>query len=222
MDDPDADNATAHVLPAGEVFGRHKRTIAVQTIHLLTDAERALEALGWSEHLYGTPRGGTPAVLLPPAHGGASQLYILIFHTRALLKSNINYSYFMGALTFCASPPFHVYSVSRVPMVGDNWYEGAWAGRALDYVFFPTGLLIERRKRARPRAEHNGTSASTTNAGGQQHGNHSHSGGGGGGYNNYDAILSVGRQDSFGSIIRIGLRSILQGMVRVGQECPRS
>ena len=227
MDDPDADNATLHVLPPGEVFGHLKRTVTVQTIHLLTDAERTLEALGWGDHLYGTPRGGTPAVLLPPVHGGAGdgtpQLYILVFHTRALLKSNINYSYFMGALTFCASPPFHIYSVSRVPMVGENWYEGAWAGRALDYVFFPTGLLIERRRRARggARAAHNGTTA----IGG--HTNHSHVGDGvgggvGGGYNSYDAVISVGRQDSYGAILRIGLRSILQGMVRVRPECPRS
>ena len=103
-------------------------------------------------------------------------------------------------------------------MVTEEWYTGAWAGRALDYVLFPTGLVIEKRHVSRHHQQskshgHANTSFATMNAttGTYQD---SHQG------NPYELVISVGRQDNYGSIFRIGLKSVLQGMVRIGTSCP--
>ena len=218
MEDPDGDS-TQHLLQPGDVFGRQRRHVPVHDLYIMHDAENALDALGWSEHTFGSPRGGTPAILLPSTGSGSSSpLYIMIFHTRTHIKSNINFSYFMGAMTFCGSPPFNIYSVSRVPLVTEEWYTGAWAGRALDYVLFPTGLVIEKRhfSRHHQQSRHQGNanlSFATMNAttGTYQE---SHPQG-----NLFELIISVGRQDNYGSIFRIGLKSVLQGMVRIGTTC---
>lgn len=215
VEDPEGDFAVHWSLP-GELFGRHNtRTVPVQTRHIVHDAEEALDALGWNDKLFGYPRGGTPAVLLPGDMntGGVGPLFMMVFHTRALLKSNINYSYFMGALTFCAKPPFRIFSISRVPMVTEEWYSGAWAGRALDYVLFPTGLVLERRGRARHNHHHhhNASNGGVNGVSGVSGANTTQQT-----HQSYDMVLSVGRQDTYGSIFRVGLKSVLTGMVRVG------
>jgi len=100
--------------------------------------------LGWE---YGELRGGTPAVLLP-----GEKHFFAFFHTRHHLPGNMLETYFMGAVTWCAnssSSSFHLYSMSKSPIVNISMYEGSWTPNQrgpsrIDYVVFPLGLILNR------------------------------------------------------------------------------
>lgn len=67
-----------------------------------------------------------------------------IFHTVANLHVFFNMdTYFMGALTFCAEPPFAIHSISSHPILLPSLYDGAWVPKFHNYVVFPTGLVVE-------------------------------------------------------------------------------
>ena len=97
---------------------------------------KELPDYGW--HQYGPARGGTPGVLLP---GGKH--YLMFFHTRTKLPKNWMFTYLMGAITFCAKPPFNLHAISHAPIANSSLYSTGWVNRATDYVVFPMGLVIE-------------------------------------------------------------------------------
>ena len=49
----------------------------------------------------------------------------------------------MGAITFCPHPPFHIHSVSSMPILQEHLYQGAWYTKGIDYVVNPYGLIID-------------------------------------------------------------------------------
>lgn len=54
-------------------------------------------------------------------------------------------TYFMGAYTFSAHPPFRLLSVSARPLTDDAFYTGEWFynhKRSLDYVLFPMNTFL--------------------------------------------------------------------------------
>ena len=69
---------------------------------------------------YGVPRGGTPAIRL-----GAQ--YLTLFHSSmkpaCVADNRIPSTYFMGALTFSAHPPFRILAMSKHPLVPDVLYD---------------------------------------------------------------------------------------------------
>jgi len=89
---------------------------------------------GW----HGWPiRGGTPAILVRGVY--LSFLHVLfMFQFPYKLRT-----YFMGAVTFCPTPPFAYHSMSSHPIVKDTLYQGPWVNIKVDYVVFPTGLSID-------------------------------------------------------------------------------
>jgi len=97
---------------------------------------------------YGELRGGTNAVLVRAKknfYGGGNftrggdgavssglhefeDRYLAFFHTRPKLKGNgkMLTTYFMGAYTFSAHPPFRLLQISAAPYIDDRFYNGAW------------------------------------------------------------------------------------------------
>ena len=54
------------------------------------------------------------------------------------------HTYFMGACTFTANPPFTVTAISRIPMYHDRFYSGPWdVIRFFDYVVFPMNFFFD-------------------------------------------------------------------------------
>eukprot|EP01040_Poterioochromonas_malhamensis_P011993 gene11993-13091_t len=94
---------------------------------------RGRQRLPWKEE-YGLLRGGTPAIRL---QGKNSHLYLMMFHSVYSFRD-----YYMGAITFCAKPPFRIHSMSPVPIVNLNFYSGKRMSRKVPYVVFPTSLVL--------------------------------------------------------------------------------
>lgn len=69
---------------------------------------------------YGELRGGSNAVLLPRRGE-----YLALFHTRSPMRhrDRKRITYFMGAFTFSAHPPFRLRGISFVPLALDEWYQ---------------------------------------------------------------------------------------------------
>lgn len=54
-------------------------------------------------------------------------MYLAFFHTRSIIQAGSKrFTYFMGAMTFCPEPPFHVHSMSQYPILETNMYDGPW------------------------------------------------------------------------------------------------
>jgi hypothetical protein len=85
--------------------------------------------------LWGDLRGGTPALLV----GGE---YLAFFHSVALMNSHVVRTYFVGAYTFTAKPPFSMTSMSRWPIVPETWTKG-WTYADVDFVPFPTTFSFD-------------------------------------------------------------------------------
>lgn len=92
---------------------------------------------------WGDLRGGTQAVL------ENEDRYLAFFHSRVVIDSVQSNGkkmqhYFMGAYTFSSHPPFELLSISPVPIVGENFYNGlkyqTWKPLI---VVFPGGMVIK-------------------------------------------------------------------------------
>jgi predicted GH43/DUF377 family glycosyl hydrolase len=91
---------------------------------------------------WGTPRGGTPAVL-------EGDEYLAFFHSSKEMKTvqsegkKISH-YFIGAYTFSQNFPFHVTKMSSKPIVGKHFYDGpsykTWKPLR---VVFPCGFVSD-------------------------------------------------------------------------------
>ena len=67
--------------------------------------------------------GGTSTIFV-------NGIYLSFFHTRQHGPAAGVDHYFMGALTYCPHPPFHIHSMSEFPIVIDpTWYEGPWMNK---------------------------------------------------------------------------------------------
>ena len=58
-------------------------------------------------------------------------------------------TYFMGAYTFSAHPPFKVLAVSPYPIVEDIFYSGRWfksKRRPVDYVVYPSSIYMDKNE----------------------------------------------------------------------------
>lgn len=93
------------------------------------------EQVSWS---FGEIRGGTPPQRI------SKDLFLAFFHTKAVLPGSRLLSYFFGAYTFTAAPPFRLRSISRMPLVHRAFYDGPWShyGGLVDYIVFPMSFVI--------------------------------------------------------------------------------
>lgn len=122
-------------------------TIGGQIVSLLSPAKH----IPWQKEFSAFLRGGTPAVLLPKHH-----VYLTFFHTKRVDPDNADLApstssltnryigtYFFGALTFNASYPFNLVSVSEVPILPEPLYrDQPWVWSGLDFVMYPTGIIL--------------------------------------------------------------------------------
>ncbi len=86
--------------------------------------------------IYGTLRGGTPAVLVDGE-------YLAFFHSASKNKSPASYDwrvwhYFTGAYTFSAKPPFEITKMTPSPILGENFYTPSYREKR---VVFPGGFI---------------------------------------------------------------------------------
>jgi hypothetical protein len=114
-----------------EVVGKYENNTAIMNV-ITKSAEK--KYVYWRHDLYGTIRGGTPALFI-------KGYYLAFFHTSQHLFHGS--SYFMGAITFCPHPPFDIYSTSSHPIIDEDWYEGKWLTNRIDYAVFPIGLMLD-------------------------------------------------------------------------------
>lgn len=92
----------------------------------------------WKSIKYGTPRGGSPPILVKDG-------LLTFFHTVvAVQKSQAwRHTYLMGAILYNSKPPFNILKSSRVPIFKyGNFYCDAWLFKTMDYVMFPSGALL--------------------------------------------------------------------------------
>jgi len=87
---------------------------------------------------FGEMRGGTNAIYLPDF-----DVFAAVFHTRPKMHGSNLVTYFIGGYTFTAKPPFHLVSISNMPIVDDWMYNGPWLNKKAAYVPFPTTLWLE-------------------------------------------------------------------------------
>jgi predicted GH43/DUF377 family glycosyl hydrolase len=93
--------------------------------------------LNWK---YGEIRGGTNALLVN------KDTYLSFFHSSINLPQNYFKTYFMGAYTFTASPPFKLIAMSPYPIIDERLYTGPWDGlknRKIDYCVFPMSFYLD-------------------------------------------------------------------------------
>jgi predicted GH43/DUF377 family glycosyl hydrolase len=89
---------------------------------------------------HGHLRGGTNAILV-------GDVYLSLFHTAFHVPGNFLKSYWMGAYTFSAQPPFKLLSVSPYPIVHKDLYDGPWdplKNRQIDYCVFPMSIFLQK------------------------------------------------------------------------------
>jgi hypothetical protein len=103
--------------------------------------------LPWRNEYGAFIRGGSPAVLVTPNHPAHQQFpkyYLAFFHSVAQIQErNSLRTYFMGAVSFCPHPPFHIHAISTHPILQEKFYDGAWVEpRRTDYVMFAIGSLM--------------------------------------------------------------------------------
>ena len=114
------------------VSGNRKVGVGTATLSLLSMTKCNFET--W---LWGQPRGGTPWLLVK---GG---VLLSFFHSRNKLPGSKMETYWMGAMTMSASPPFKILKISKTPMLLDSWYQGPWCGfRHIDYIVYPMGFFV--------------------------------------------------------------------------------
>jgi len=139
---------------------------------------------------YGALRGGSPAKLIGKGR------YLTFFHSRLTLPHNGRVSYYFGALVFSGDPPFRILSISRVPIMHKDFYEGPWDSiKFYDYVYYPMNFFF-----------HSGEDQMFDECE-----NECLRGSRG------DITLSMGAQDGFGFVAKINLLELLSSMVAVQQ-----
>ena len=85
---------------------------------------------------WGDLRGGTPAMLV-------GDEYLAFFHSMAFMNSRLVRTYFLGAYTFSAHPPFAMKRMSRYPIVIPNDWENGFTYADIDFVPFPMSYSID-------------------------------------------------------------------------------
>jgi len=97
---------------------------------------------------YGEIRGGTNAVLLEDIGE-----YLGLFHSMGNFAMESKSTYFFGAFTFSAEPPFRLLRLSHTPILDKDsknsnlLYDGPWfrvMGLPINFVNYPTGLFVEQ------------------------------------------------------------------------------
>jgi len=150
----------------------------------------------------GVLRGGTPCLLISPSE------YLTFFHTMIHLPSNSRGTYFFGAMTFSAHPPFRTLRISSAPIVDDALYQGPWMRQRFDYVYYPMGFLFALRDAA---GSSNRTTLSNSYPEGVGHDCSSPSSSAHGVF----LLLSFGVQDKETHLADINLCDLLSTLVRV-------
>jgi predicted GH43/DUF377 family glycosyl hydrolase len=125
-----------HIIKIGDSIFSDRLAVNMETVSKLPEM-----ILPWKSELFGKHiRGGTQALLV-------RGVYLSFFHTcienppKQLIKS-----YFMGAITFNSSFPYNLISMSEVPILTPALYSGRWVWDGLDYVLYPTGLVIDEKE----------------------------------------------------------------------------
>lgn len=92
---------------------------------------------------YGSPHGGTQAVLIDTKYG---KKYLTLFHSQAHKSMPWLLTYYMGAYMFDHGPPFAITHITSEPLVPNQLYNqsfGGWAFKAIDYINFPMSLVVD-------------------------------------------------------------------------------
>jgi len=121
----------------GNELGRNE----VRTVSILPPIPNEIRP--WKGY-YGMPlRGGTALIKV-------RGVYLTFFHSILMFQFPYKIrTYLMGAMTFCAKPPFQPLTMSAVPIVHQSWYDGAWINIRLDYCVFPIGMAMSEEEKGK-------------------------------------------------------------------------
>lgn len=156
-------DASASVSVTDQTLSPHFNISGTLNLQSVSNHECSHIPFPWS---FGEPRGGSNALLVkvpadaPPLsqhvradhnNNSSSYEYLAIFHAQHHPGSTIFHerevaplSYWVGAYTFSAHPPFKLLRISHVPIVKSEWYDGPWIFKASwAYIPYPMGLFFE-------------------------------------------------------------------------------
>ena len=85
---------------------------------------------------WGELRGGTSAMLI-------GDEYFAFFHSVTFMNSRLVRTYFVGAYTFSAHPPFAMTKMSQYPIVVPNDWENGFTYADIDFVPFPMSYTTD-------------------------------------------------------------------------------
>jgi predicted GH43/DUF377 family glycosyl hydrolase len=88
---------------------------------------------------YGLIRGGTPALLVDGE-------YLSFFHSSKLNPHTNIYTYYIGAYTFAAEPPFGLTKISSLPFSHKDFYSTPKNAKTTSDVIFPGGFVLKNNK----------------------------------------------------------------------------
>jgi hypothetical protein len=91
--------------------------------------------VAFSSWEWGEPRGGTNAITV-------NDTFLSFFHSRGRLHGNDLTTYFFGAISFTAHPPFRLLKISNAPIIDERFYSGPWIGPHNCYTLFPSSLFL--------------------------------------------------------------------------------
>ena len=202
--------------------------------NLTAEERRAATTVPWLGKYGDRLRGGTPAITVPAAAladvegeeaeaeavGGIvaeEKVLLTFFHTnKAGVQRSAPYrhTYFIGAAALCPRPPFNLLRTSMVPTMDYvKFYTGKWLFNSIDYVLFPTGILLkEEDLEEQSETTYVGTSSDSKNSSSSN------------GSSSIDAVISpiqrrrnyvyvtMGHQDHDGYILKFELDGLLRSL----------
>eukprot|EP01034_Spumella_vulgaris_P027311 gene27311-34007_t len=131
-------------LPWKAAYGASLRggtnAILIKHIHLTKDSDSMTSSSAHTTNITARTRKLTNST-----NAGDEHVYISLFHTKTRAQKPFNSldTYFMGAMLLCNRPPFSIHAMTEYPLVPREWlYQTAWVNRNMDYVVYPTGILL--------------------------------------------------------------------------------
>lgn len=90
---------------------------------------------------YGIPHGGSNAILINTRFG---LRYLTFFHSSGQFNMKGVLTYYMGAYLFSQHYPWDITHITPDPIIPLRLYDErfGWAWKPVDYVVFPTGLIV--------------------------------------------------------------------------------
>eukprot|EP01039_Chlorochromonas_danica_P009518 gene9519-10521_t len=130
-----------HTVKEEKVDGDSSGTGPLTAKLITVQKSKEILPLPWSLEYGQLIKGGTPAVKV-------RGVYLTFFHTVSLFQKRFGLqTSFMGAMAFCPTYPFQLFSISHEPIFQDYLYKGHWADVYNDFVVAPGSFVVDDQEK---------------------------------------------------------------------------